>query len=310
MDPSQPEISFRSLGTDIYLQIVTTDERDRSMASRDMADVKRIYFAAEKIFSRFDSESELSRLNRSLGKFIRVSPELLYGIKKSIEYYSLTNGFFEPRILDRLESIGYRKDFDHKDRFAPSKIKNKCVNEQNKLDDDIQVSGNRILLKRRIDLSGLVKGLVNDTVAGLIRKQGWKNFLVDSGGDLFVAGLNEYGHPWKIDIEGLPIDKGVLTLSEAAIATSGITRRQWRIDKKRYHHLINPHKIDYFSFELSSVTVVSATTELADVFAKVLFLMGEKVGLEFAELHKIAALFLNKHKEAVCSTTMEKYLQA
>jgi thiamine biosynthesis lipoprotein ApbE len=58
------KIHFKSLGTDISIQIVS-DNVFNGLES----EIKNFYSQKEKIFSRFDSGSELSQLNRNLGKY-------------------------------------------------------------------------------------------------------------------------------------------------------------------------------------------------------------------------------------------------
>ena len=56
-----------------------------------------------------------------------------------------------------------------------------------------------------------------------------------------------------------------------------------------------------FSFDLKSVTVIARTTQEADAMAKVLFLMGLKKGIQFANRNKIKSIFLKNNKKVVKS---------
>jgi thiamine biosynthesis lipoprotein len=144
-----------------------------------------------------------------------------------------------------------------------------------------------------MDFSGIAKGYITDRGVLFLRKRGWKNFLLDSGGDMFAVGTDQFREKWKIGLEGISEKQFFLDIQNQAVATSGVTRRKWEKNKKRYHHIINPKNPCEFSFDLRSVTVIEETTEKADVLAKVLFLMNKKEGLEFSRAKKIKSFFLD-----------------
>jgi thiamine biosynthesis lipoprotein len=128
-----------------------------------------------------------------------------------------------------------------------------------------------------MDFSGIAKGYILDIMAQRLARDGWNDFLVDAGGDMVVNGKNRKGSNWHIDIENIPEGELLIKVSGKAIATSGITRRQWESpDGKRYHHLIHPKHPYSFSFDLLSVTAISTSAERADFLAKTLFLMVSK----------------------------------
>ena len=58
-----------------------------------------------------------------------------------------------------------------------------------------------------MDFSGIAKGYITDEAAAYSKKRGWKNFLVDSGGDIYAAGQNHRRERWRIAIEGVPEKK-------------------------------------------------------------------------------------------------------
>jgi thiamine biosynthesis lipoprotein len=105
-----------------------------------------------------------------------------------------------------------------------------------------------------------------------------------------------------VEVEGISSRKMVLKLEDLAAATSGITRRKWEIDGKKYHHLINPLDPYKFSFDLKSVTVIKSSCEEVDFWAKVLFIAGREKGALFAKRYGIACIFLD-YRGNICETT-------
>jgi len=284
------ESRFRALGTDIFLVIVCADESDKKRAEIDLVKVKKIYLAQEKIFSRFDTSSELSFLNNHLGRFNKASEDILEISQLALQYNLETKGLFDPRIMENLEDIGYKKDFQQREFVANLE---KIRNISGKLEDDLRIEGEKVFFERRMDFSGIAKGYITDKIKLFLKERGWENFLVDSGGDIVAHGLDEKKEKWKIGLENIPEEKMLLEISNEAVATSGITRRKWKIGEQKFHHLVNPKKATEFNFELQSVTVIGKDAVEADVWAKTLFLMGRERGMEFSQANKIKVLFLD-----------------
>lgn len=283
---------FRALGTEIEIFLVLPEGKSESDAQRAFEDVEDLYEEKEKLLSRFDPGSELSQLNSRLGTYQSAAEDILALAEKSLQYHKLSDGYFDPRILETLEDIGYDKSFFSPD-FGKKDVIEKKLLVSGDLTNDLQVRGKEILFGRRMDFSGIAKGYITDLASRYLSDAGWENFLVDSGGDMFASGKNETGESWRIGLEGNLNGNIVLALSGAAVATSGISRRKWTIGSERYHHLINPKDPHNFSFDLKSVTVWASKCEEADVWAKVLFLMGKEKGRRFAKEKGLAGLFLD-----------------
>ncbi len=299
---------FVSMGTNIDIQIVVSSEREQLLAKKDLAAAATYYGEFEKIFSRFDCESELSMINRKLGEKHETSHHLLEVARRSLRYYDNSEQLFDPRILDALESSGYDKDFKDIFSFSRSRQVYDGFNE-NELSKDLLIDGDKIQFNRRMDFSGIVKGYVTDLVSNYLKKRNWKNFLVDSGGDMFFAGIDKEGKPWLVDIEGISNQKVLFQLREQGVATSGIGKRKWEKAGLRFHHLVNPKNLENFSFELKSVTVIAPTVEMADVLAKVIFIMGWEKGSLFAEKKALACIILNYKGQSWVSSEFRKYLK-
>ncbi len=298
---------FKALGTDIEIQIVFSGNEEKERAESVVEKVKELYHAKQKIFCRFSAESELSRLNQSLGVFQKASPAILYLAGRALHYNKISGGLYDPRIIGVLEKIGYGKDFKKTD-FAAAALPGNFPKIEGDLSRDLEVRENMILFRRRMDFSGIAKGYITDCAAEYLKKQGWKNFLVDSGGDMHIAGKNQEEKNWLIEIEGISEKKIMLELSEAGIATSGISRKKWEIQGKKFHHLVNPKDPNHFSYELRTVSVIAENTENADGRAKTLVLMGKEKGLEFSEENKIAAIFLDYKGNIFISQGAKKYI--
>ena len=302
------ETEFKALGTDIYIQLVLDNRDQERNARKDLAKLKRLYFSKQKILNRFDENSELSFLNGNLKKFHKASPDLILIAKKSLYYNEATSGIFDPRILEVLEANGYKisfGDINFEQLFLKSLPKIKST----KLNDDLKIKGDKVYFGRKMDFNGIAKGYITDLAADFLKKRGWENFLIDSGGDMHLEGFNNENRAWKISLEDYPEEKMMLSLSNKAIATSGISRKQWKVKEKKFHHLINPSNPSQYSFNLKSVTVIKKTAEEADVFAKTLFLMGKSRGVKYSNLHGFASIFLDQKNTIWLSDKIKPYTQ-
>jgi thiamine biosynthesis lipoprotein len=128
-----------------------------------------------------------------------------------------------------------------------------------------------------LDPSGIVKGWAIFNAANLLQEHGFKNYYVDAGGDIQVAGTNEKGELWKIGIKNpFRTDEivKVVRLDNRGIATSGLYNRG--------DHIYNPHKPDKPISHIASMTVIGPTVYDADRFATAAFAMEEK-GIHFIE---------------------------
>jgi thiamine biosynthesis lipoprotein len=93
-----------------------------------------------------------------------------------------------------------------------------------------------------LDLGGIAKGFALDAAARALRARGLKDFLIDAGGDVLVAG-SKGGRPWRVGIQD-PSDPGsllrVVEPRDGVLLTSGDYQRAFEWKGVRYHHLLDP----------------------------------------------------------------------
>ena len=112
-----------------------------------------------------------------------------------------------------------------------------------------------------------------------------RDYSIDAGGDVYVAGCNPEGKPWSIGIRHPRCDDQLidsLRVSNLAVCTSGDYERCFVRDGVRYHHLLDA-TTGWPARGLASATVIAATTFLAGRFATASFLLGAEAGLSLLE---------------------------
>lgn len=252
------------------------------------------------IMSHFDKNSEVSVLNRD-GVLENADPQLIEVMKQALKYNKLTKGAFDITILPVIELF--------RDRFNENKVpREKEIKEV--LDvvgsDKIEISGRSIRLKKKgmkITLDGLAKGYIVDMVSKIFMDRGYKNHLINAGGDIRTAGLREDGRPWKVAIQD-PARKDnhldVIELTDSSVATSGNYENYFDA-KKMFHHIANP-KTGFSPVLNSSASIIAPTAIEADALATALMVMAPDYGIPFIDsLPGREALIITREEKLIRS---------
>ncbi|MBI3727134.1 MAG: FAD:protein FMN transferase [Burkholderiales bacterium] len=151
-----------------------------------------------------------------------------------------------------------------------------------------------------LDLSSIAKGFALDQIALYLDTQKITSYLIELGGELRGLGMKKDQSPWWVRIESPAnnhekLDKEYLVaLHGMSIATSGDYRQYFEQDGRRYAHTIDPRTGYPVVNDLASVTVLHPECMVADAMATALTVLGCAAGLEHADQHQIAALFLQR----------------
>jgi FAD:protein FMN transferase len=226
-------------------------------------------------FTRFDPDSELSRLNADRRATVPVTPLMGRLAAAVADAAELTDGLVDGTLLDEIEAAGYDDDLpgslDLPQALALAPPRRAATARSRR--PQVSVDFHSLIVCRppglRIDAGGLAKGLFADVVAetfvGL-------RFAIDCAGDVRVGGA-----PRAVHVES-PFDGGVLhtfTLAEGGVATSGIGRRSWiGEDGTPAHHLLDPATGRPAFTGVVQATAVAPTALEAEVRAKAAVLSG------------------------------------
>ncbi|EED33066.1 thiamine biosynthesis lipoprotein [gamma proteobacterium NOR5-3] len=155
----------------------------------------------------------------------------------------------------------------------------------------------------RIDLSSIAKGYAVDQLSELLAAQGIVNGLVEIGGELRASGSRPEGGPWRLAVESPDLGQArfieALSVTDAAVATSGDYRNFFEYEGRRYSHLVDPRTGYPVAHELVSVTVIDPQCMTADALATALLVLGLDAALELAEAQGLAAHFVSRGKDAL-----------
>jgi len=285
-----------TMGTSYSVQLVKkqNDLIDDSLSG----EIKDILESVDSTMSTWRSDSELSRINKNLGKqWIKVSPDLLFLLNMALSISDKTKGAFDITVDPLIELWGFSSnepintipdEQSIKDRMQQVGYKNLIV--------DTQRGAIKKKTPVRINLSAIAKGFAVDKIAEHLDKKGYAAYLIEVGGELRFKGNKPDGTGWKIAIEmpeaGDRQPHRVIGVSNNSIATSGDYRNFYEIKGRHYSHTIDPVTGRPVTHNLASVTIIDKNTAYADALATAIMVMGFEKGYEFCELNKIPAYFI------------------
>jgi thiamine biosynthesis lipoprotein len=154
-----------------------------------------------------------------------------------------------------------------------------------------------------LDLGAVAKGLAVDMAARAL--QGFENFAIDAGGDLYLAGQNVHGEPWSVGIRH-PRTEGALwttlRVSNAAVCTSGDYARVSAVPNGG-HHIVEAQRASGDA-RAASVTVIAPTAMVADALSTAAFALGPVQGISFLERHGADGFIVTTELEQIATRGM------
>jgi thiamine biosynthesis lipoprotein len=266
------------MGTVITIEIV---HGDSAPAEADAAvDRAFAWFAhIESCCSRFDPESDVMRLARSAGEPMAVSAPVLEAVKFAVAVAEESGGAFDPTVGATLETRGINRDY-RTGRDTRSGVADDSHASYRDVRIDPEAGTITLLKPLVLDLGAVANGLAVDMAARELAP--FRDFAIDAGGDLYLAGLNAAGQPWHVGIRHPRADNVILDalrVSDRAVCTSG--------DYERSGTSGEPHIVDARARgaapAAASVTTVAPTALLADAAATAAFALGPVEGIAFLE---------------------------
>jgi thiamine biosynthesis lipoprotein len=250
-------------------------------------DVASVFAEVDRRLSRFDADSDLSRLNADPRPCVPAAPLLRAAVAAAVRAASLTGGLVDPTLLVALRDAGYDRSRAHV-RPASLAAALDCAPPRRAARPDpaaqwraVEVDDGRGVIRRppglQLDLAGSVKGWAADLIAAQLERRG--RYAVDCGGDLRVAARR--GAPWEVHVRH-PLTGGfahTLRVRAGGVATSGIDARLWEGEAGQFaHHLIDPATHTPAWTGLVAATALAPTALEAEALAKAALLSGPAAG--------------------------------
>jgi thiamine biosynthesis lipoprotein len=276
------------LAIEVYGPDVSTCDRAVTAAR---AELERL----DAMLTDWKPVSPLMDINRAAGvRPVRVPPELIFILRRSLEISELTGGAFDVSF----GAAGRLWNWRAPDPRIPTPDEvRKALEDVGWKHVVLDEKAGTVFLDRpgvRIGLDAIGPGYAADLAMDKVRALGIRDALIDMSGDIRVIGRRA-GHPWRIGIRhprNPEADLDTLTVSEAGVATSGDYGRFFIKDGRRYSHIIDP-RTGYPADACQSVTVVAPVLAFADALSTALCVMGPGPGMALVErLEGVEALFV------------------
>lgn len=302
--PTWPTHRFRAMGSQIQFWL----DADSRLAQLAFTRAEAYVQAAERRLTRFDPDSELSRLNAQPEEWVTVSPLLWDVATQALHFAEATAGDFDPTLLSAMHAVGYTHSFSCTTEMSPSFATGAAAPGRY---HEVQLDPDRraIWLPAGVglDFGGIGKGYIATHALSLLSETG--PALVDAGGDV-IAGDAPMGFPgWPVSIaEG---DSGdlCLWLVSQGVATSGKDFRRWfGADGQLRHHIIDPHTGLPSLSNLVTATVLAPTVVQAEVWAKVALVNGRERGLALLHTQQLSAALTDEDGVLWLTPNFESYL--
>ena len=228
------------------------------------------------VASDYLPESELSLLaSRPVGKPIPISP-LLYGLLDfSRRLAEATKGAFDPT-LGPLTKL-WRET--RANRTLPDAEKLKAARASVGWQYfTLDPKSRTITLHRAnmaFDLGGVAKGYAADLMLEALAEAGISQALITAGGDIRLGAAPPGREGWNVAIKTFDLsgnDK-ILTLSNAAVSTSGDLHQSVEIDGVKYSHILDPTTGLGLTRRIAA-SVIADNAKLSDALATAACVLG------------------------------------
>jgi thiamine biosynthesis lipoprotein len=253
--------------------------------------------AVDAQMSTWKPDSDLMRLNAApVGEWRTVPPDLSRVLALGLAIGRASGGAFDIGQGDAVCAWGFGPAAaDPRAIIAAMQAPHRPAHEVLELDGDRV----RKTAPLSLDLNGIAKGYGADRLAAVLRAHGICDTLVGIDGEMRAMGLRPDGRPWTIAVEAPSHDRraphSILTLQDAAVATSGDYRHWVTVQGRDLSHTMDPRRGAPLLDAPASVTVIAPTCAEADAWATALMVLGADRGARLVRQTGLDALFLSRN---------------
>lgn len=285
--PQEASVVARSglaMGSSLSLMAWTADQDGANQA---FDAVFKEFDRLDHLLSVWKEGSDVLAINAAAGDHpVKVSPETIEVLTTARQVSDWTNGLFDVTFGALTDVWKFDHDQDDSIPSTAAIAKRLPLIDYRKLIVD-ETAGTAFLQVKgmRVHLGGIGKGYAVERAEAILRKAGFRDFSIQAGGDLYVAG-HRGDRPWRLGIADPRAPDGAIfakvELSDSTFSTSGDYERFFIKDGVRYHHIIDPRTGQPARLS-RSVTLVTKRPVIADAVSKGVFLLGPDAGMALIE---------------------------
>lgn len=266
---------------DTYINVKVNTIKTEKEMNDIFNDIDYLYDSYHKLTDAFDSYDGIVNvyyLNNNLNnnESIEIDTRLANIIKTGIDFYDTTDGLFN--VAAGNLTIKWKEFIDSCDKLPNMEELNVNTNI-----NDIKLDGNNYSKSNdiKLDLGGIAKGYVTELVGRYLEENDIHSYIINAGGNVMV-GKAYNKDTFLVGITNPDNKDDMFTkvkVNNLSIVTSGSYQRYCTLDGINYNHIINPIT-KYPSNYMKSVTVISKSSMIADIYSTYLFLLPVEDGLK------------------------------
>jgi thiamine biosynthesis lipoprotein len=250
------------------------------------------------MMSAYEDSSEITLFNNFTDSaWFPVSPSTARVVEQARATSEMSQGAFDITVGPLVNLWGFGPE--NPERLPPSQPQITLALARTGY-HNLQVSLTPPALKKTIpdiycDLAAVAKGYAVDRISAFLDSAGYRDHLVEIGGEVRAEGTSHRKTPWTVGVE-IPDSsfgvQSVVSLSGVSMATSGDYRNYFEKDGVRYSHLIDPRTGRPITHRLVSATVIHKSCLVADAMATAINVLGPEAGYELAVKQNLAAFLI------------------
>lgn len=257
----------------------------------------------ERLLSKTVEGSDVWRINHAQGAPVRVDEHTRAVLETALAVSAASGGAFDATIAPASALWDFQVE-------APAPPDAKELAEAAALTDytKLKLDGDTVTLPAgmQIDLGGIAKGYIADEIAEYCRARGVKSGILNFGGNVVVIGTKPDGSDWRVGVQDPEQPTGeplfALPAADGSVVTSGNYERYFILDGVRYHHILDPETGWPVQNGLSSVTILTHSSMLADAYSTACYVLGLEKGMALIEATPdVEAAFITADKEIIRS---------
>lgn len=292
-------IAGETMGTYYKVSLYTDKE-----SKRLKTDIDKFFVHFNNLFSTYIKDSEISKINTSKFDKVKVSDSMAKILMIAENIAQKSTGYFDITVGPLVNAWGFGPDKEKRKRPSEKQI-NQLKKESGYTNIKLQNHYlNKLVPGIYLDLSAIAKGFGVDELVKYLEFQGYKNLLVEIGGEVRTRGKKLDGSSWRVGIEGPGSALGaslssVVILDNMSMATSGSYRNFIKYGDEIFSHTINPKTGYPVEHKTVSVSVVHEYCADADAWATALMSLGGEKALKLANENDLMAYIQVKENEEI-----------
>lgn len=275
MSDAAASAAFPALGTtaSVFVTDPSALERARGILVEELDHLDRAC-------SRFRADSDLTRVNRSAGRPVKVSALMLDAVQAALRAAELTSGDVDPTVGRALRALGYDDDFESIRGGRDGKVK--LVAAPGWRAVAVAPAAATVCVARgvELDLGSTAKAFAADRAVQEIFGATGTGALVNLGGDVAVAGPAPAGG-WRVRVtddhkSGPDAPGQTVSIAAGGLATSSVTVRRWTRNGRELHHIVDPRTGAPAAVVWRTVSVAAASCVDANTASTAAIVRGER----------------------------------